>query len=43
MKTKYMLIHHDEKLMVEKTIEDINLDVFDCIIFTIVKEFDNKY
>lgn len=43
MKPKYMLTHPDGKLMVEKAIEDINLDVFDRIIFTIVKEHDQKY
>lgn len=43
MKPKYMLTHPDGKLMVEKAIEDINLEIFDRIIITIVKEHDDKY
>lgn len=43
MKPKYMLTHPDGKLMVEKSIENINLDVFDRIIITIVKPHNEKY
>ena len=43
MKPKYMLTHPDGKLMVEKAMENINLEVFDRIIITIVKPHDEKY
>ena len=43
MKPKYMLTHPDGKLMVEKSMENINMDVFDRIIITIVKPHDEKY
>ena len=43
MKPKYMLTHPDGKLMIEKAMENINLDVFDRIIITIVKPHDEKY
>lgn len=43
MKPKYMLTHPDGKLMIEKAMENINLDVFDRIIVTIVKQHDEKY
>ena len=43
MKPKYMLTHPDGKLMIEKSIEKINLDVFDRIIITIVKPHDDKH
>ena len=43
MKPKYMLTHPDGKLMVEKAMENINVDVFDRIIITIVKPHDEKY
>lgn len=43
MKPKYMLTYPDGKLMIEKTLENINLDVFDRIIITIVKPHDEKY
>lgn len=43
MKPKYMLTHPDGKLMIEKSMENINLDVFDRIIITIVKPHDEKY
>ncbi len=43
MKPKYMLTHPDGKLMIEKSIENMNTDVFDRIIITIVKPHDEKY
>lgn len=43
MKPKYMLTHPDGKLMIEKSMERINTDVFDRIIITIVKPHDVKY
>lgn len=43
MKPKYMLTHPDGKLMIEKSMEKINVDVFDRIIITIVKPHDEKY
>lgn len=43
MKPKYMLTHPDGKLMIEKSMENINLDAFDRIIITIVKPHDEKY
>ncbi|MBE6444387.1 MAG: hypothetical protein E7020_06980 [Alphaproteobacteria bacterium] len=43
MKPKYMLTHPDGKLMIEKAMEKINVDVFDRIIITIVKPHDEKY
>ena len=43
MKPKYMLTHPDGKLMVEKSMEHINLEIFDRIIITIVKPHDEKY
>ena len=43
MKPKYMLTHPDGKLMVEKSMENINMDIFDRIIITIVKAHDEKY
>jgi len=43
MKPKYVLTHPDGKLMVEKSIEKMNLSVFDRIIITIVKAHDEKY
>ncbi len=43
MKPKYMLTHPDGKLMVEKAMENINIEVFDRIIITIVKPHDEKY
>ncbi|MBE6447949.1 MAG: hypothetical protein E7018_01445 [Alphaproteobacteria bacterium] len=43
MKPKYMLTHPDGKLMIEKSMEKVNVDVFDRIIITIVKPHDEKY
>lgn len=43
MKPKYLLTHPDGKLMIEKSMENMNLDVFDRIIITIVKPHDEKY
>lgn len=43
MKPKYMLTHPDGKLMIEKALEKIDLDIFDRIIITIVKPHDEKY
>lgn len=43
MKPKYMLTHPDGKLMIEKAMENINTDIFNRIIITIVKPHDDKY
>lgn len=43
MKPKYLLTHPDGKLMIEKAIEYINIDLFDRIIITIVQPHDEKY
>ena len=43
MKPKYMLTHPDGKLMIEKAMENINLEVFNRVIITIVKPHDEKY
>lgn len=43
MKPKYMLTHPDGKLMIEKALENINLDVFDRIIITIVRPHSVQY
>lgn len=43
MKPKWMLTHPDGKLMIEKSLEGIDLDAFDRIIITIVKPHDDKY
>lgn len=43
MKPKWMLTHPDGELMIEKAIKGLNLDIFDRIIFTIVKPHDEKY
>ena len=43
MKPKYILTHPDGKLMLEKAIERMNLDIFDRIIITIVKPHDEKH
>lgn len=43
MKPKYLLTHPDGKLMIEKSMEDINLDIFDRIIITIVQPHNEKY
>lgn len=40
MKPKYLLTHPDGKLMIEKALEGINLDIFERIIITIVKAHD---
>ena len=39
MKPKYMLTHPDGKLMIEKAMENINLEVFNRVIITIAKVF----
>lgn len=43
MKPKWMLTHPDGKLMIEKSLEGLDLDAFDRIIITIVKPHDDKY
>jgi hypothetical protein len=43
MKPKYLLTYPDGKLMVEKAIEGLDLDVFDRVIITIVREHDEMY
>lgn len=43
MKPKWLLTHPDGKLMIAKSLEGINIDIFDQVIITIVKEFDEKY
>lgn len=43
MKPKWMLTHPDGKLMIEKSLEGINLDKFNRIIITIVKPHCEKY
>lgn len=43
MKPKWMLTYPDGKLMIEKSLEGLNLDDFDRIIITIVKPHDDKY
>ncbi len=43
MKPKYLLTHPDGKLMIEKSLEHLNTDIFDRIIITIVKPHDEEY
>jgi hypothetical protein len=43
MKPKYILTHPDGDLMLRKAIIGMNLDQFDRIVITIVKEHDEKY
>ena len=43
MKPKWMLTHPDGKLMIEKSIEQLPLEVFDRIVITIVKEHCETY
>lgn len=43
MKPKYMLTHPDGKLMIEKSLENINCDIFDRIIITIVRPHAEQY
>jgi hypothetical protein len=43
MKPKYLLTYPDGSLMIEKALSGINLDSFDRIIITIVKEHDETY
>ena len=43
MKPKWMLTHPDGKLMIQKAIDGINLEIFDKIIITILKEHTLKY
>lgn len=43
MRPKYLLTYPDGKLMLEKAMEGFNLDVYDRIIITIVKEHDEQY
>lgn len=43
MKPKWLLTFPDGKLMIEKAIEGLNLDLFERIIITIVKKHDIDY
>jgi hypothetical protein len=43
MKPKYLLTHPNGKLMIEKALEGLNLNIFDRIIVTIVKPHDDQY
>ena len=43
MKPKWLLTHPDGALMIEKALSGIDLDLFDRIIITIVKQFEEKY
>jgi len=43
MKPKYLLTYPDGKLMIEKSISGLPLNLFDRIIITIIKEHDQKY
>lgn len=43
MNPKFMLIHPDGKLMIEKSIEKINTDVFERIVIVIAKPHDEMY
>ena len=43
MKPKWMLTHPDGKLMIEKSLEGLNLDAFKRIVITIVRPHDEKY
>ncbi|HSQ97512.1 MAG TPA: HAD hydrolase family protein [Rickettsiales bacterium] len=43
MKPKYMLTHPDGNLMIEKAIEGLDLNIFDRIIITLIKEHVEKY
>ena len=43
MKPKYLLTHPDGSLMIEKSLEKINIDIFDRVIITIVEPHNKKY
>lgn len=43
MKPKWMLTYPDGKLMIEKSLEGINIDIFEQIVITIVKPHIDKY
>jgi len=43
MKPKYLLTHPDGKLMIEKSMEELNIEIFDRIIITIVKPHNDQY
>jgi hypothetical protein len=43
MKPKYMLTHPDGRLMIEHAMSGLNLDIFDRIVITIIKEHDEKH
>lgn len=43
MKPKYLLTHPDGKLMIEKSFQHINHDIFDRIIITIVEPHNERY
>lgn len=43
MKPKWLLTHPDGTLMIEKALARLNLNSFDRIIFTIVREHDEKF
>ena len=42
-KPKYLLTHPDGKIMLEHALIGIDIEQFDQVIITIVKEHDNKY
>lgn len=43
MRPKYLLTHPDGQLMVQKSMEGLDLELFDRIIITIVKPHDEQY
>lgn len=43
MKPKYLLTYPDGSLMVQKSIEGLELGKYDRIVFTIIKEHDEQY
>ncbi len=43
MKPKWLLTHPDGRLMVEKAISGLDLDKFERIVFSIIKEHDSLY
>lgn len=43
MKPKWLLTHPDGELMIQKAISGLNLEIYDRIVFTIVKEHAERY
>ncbi|AEF86512.1 conserved hypothetical protein [Treponema primitia ZAS-2] len=43
MKPKYLLTHPDGSLMIAKSLSGINMNIFDRVIITIVKQHDEDY